>query len=785
MRQLSRLGFAPVALALVLASGLAAADPQLLTQREARETGLRCLRAGRFPEAVAAFAQADKCWPAPDPNGFPNDARSRIVTASFVGVWAEAMQAGKPDADRLPLAEFFVTHYPFFDTATSWDERAVGGWDYLARFAAETRRHQDDPSGRGARYDRCRALAALSDETGGATVLAWLEGDDWPTPHEDFGACALRAFRLLDRALDREPEASRETLRARVWAAYARRFAAARCFGRAAMAWGREIEAEPIATDPIALRWLRTEGMRRDLYTANADSALVRLGEVASPWVTPALVEAWGVVLLTHASEDPAHDQDRLSTAWRRLKERHAGTVEFGMASFAVFRSGPRSNWEVGEGARQEFLREWSEAAPQDPFLLWARWLRLGRQQEGDPTVTLAADDRATAEDLAARFPTESIGAAAELLLAEDDVRQGHGDAARRRYEAVARFDPEGVRLPAAHDPRNLIGAARERLIDYFRSRDPRRVVELSGNPIFAESPHFPSEFICGNAVHSAIDAEDRLQARRLVDAGLTEQAIERYWERLARSNLGNGSDEATIAFADLCVVTGRRSRISVAIEALRIRQQEETRAHPRYGSMEYEMQARRLEEYLAALDVATAEGAAGVARRLTELAAGMQWYRMERTRAFEAILSAASHVPRVAAEVPRHLTAPATAVGLMLARIAPGPVALDYALDVCLACGRNDLDRAPGALAALADEVLCAAPAAALRRIVERVRRDGPALWERARRSFRYLSFGPAWKTWSEFQDDVDPVVRDLARLELKRMRLAQPWLAYCQEGK
>ncbi len=765
-------------LAFVLVSGPAVAQPAQWTEREAREAGRRLLREGKFPEAIAAFAQSAKCWPCPRPHEYARDPRTGILERAFDEVWRDLEQSGTPEADRLPYADFYVAHFPFFDTDL---HQSVDRWVRMILLAAEIRMRLADPRGNDPRFDRCRLLAGLSGVEGGEKVLTLIESPDWPAPHEDFGACALRAARLLDARVRKEEHGWDTRFLHRAWLAYARRFSDARCFGWAMDLLSQESEAEERATDPVVLRWRRIRRARDCYEPEEASVAFARLAEVSAPWVTPALAEAWTMALRAGRAADEPAQRGEMIAAWRRMKDRFAGTPEFGMASFAVLWSDSHWFWHERSESQQDFLREWAAAAPEDPFLPWARLALIENLLERDGTAVLSDSEREDLTGMTRRFPSESIAAAAQLALAEDEVRRGQGDRARQRYEEVAKFDPEGVRLPAAGDPRDAVGAAREKLVVYFRSRNPRRVPEFSGNRIFSESPHMPDGEICGNAVQTSIESDERRQAARLVEAGLVEAALEEYWAGLSTPGVNGPDEEAALAFADLCVAAGRRDRITSAVAALRAIQEEENRKHPKYSEQGCAAQARRLEEYCAVLDAAPVEGAAGIARRLTTILAGVPPYSLDRVPSLDGVLRAARHSPRVIAEVPSHLSVPATPVSLLLARLAPGPETLAYALDVCLAAAPEEPGEPRSAYVRLARKVLLADPAAALRVILERVRTDGPALWERMRSVVAGFPLDARWSTFRGFRDDPDAAVRDLARLEMGQMRRADPWRVYC----
>ncbi len=508
-----------------------AAGPEWMTEREANAKGEQALREQRWDDAIAAFAQSDKSYPAPTWHDAWRDGRAVRIGRAIPAILQELDEKGAPAADMLPYWDFYVRGFPFFSSMVDPELPELQGvFDRCFLAAAEEHRRQLDPHGTDERFALCRKVASASADE----VIDLLE-NGWPEHHDDFGLCACRACKALydDLKIDC----------ARKSKAYLSRFASSACLGIAAARLGHGGEDLRIATDPIAIRSCLLEESR----SAPAD--------FKDPWLPASLLKVWTVVdikLGASTDDEVAEANGRL----HRIAHEMPKSPDLGLIFIAIASSSFRGEWSYAEDRYARFLAEWKEISPDDPYRPWGvLWPFLG----GSP-LPVRDEDRKALREVAARYPTEAIRPFVECVLAKDALFHGHGEEAQAYYEAALTFDPGGVRLPCPFRAEAAMAEARGRLIDFWSFRDPKRLGPLARMELDTEGGL--RETVDCVSTNQGLEVQHvRELARPFIRAGALDEAMTVY-EKHMTSDWSDGDERLVVDYVMLCLRTGQPARM-------------------------------------------------------------------------------------------------------------------------------------------------------------------------------------------------------------------------------
>ncbi len=761
----------------MLASACALAQAPPLTERDALEAGERALRERRWDDAIAAFAEAHKAWPAAEFEEAHHDPRSRIVTQAVDEILAELDRAGASPAEKLPYWEFYVEGFPFFstslnalDTPSALQARALS--------AAEERRRQADPEAKMDRFAPRRALeAALSDPS---AVLALLEGD-WPVPHDDWDLCALRALECLK---DAAKGAGWDCVR--TWKCCKNRFSYSPWMAyfdvRVYDAEKDDMEPPPATTNPRARRWWLIHLIgSHSLSDPDQIERVESLGQAAGPWISPGLTQAWAIGAYANPDENKEEYQRQCSLRLKRMVEDPSAPPEIGLARYNLLWQVARGRWDEIDLWIGDYVSDWREDDPEDPWLAWADYQVAAHHRGTWPVRPLPEADRRRLEAALAMFAGEAITPYAQCLLADDDLLYGRGEEALRRYRLVATFDAGSVSL---HGPEHADGAiawARGRLQTWTEHREPLKLGPFL-EPVDQRFGPFQEFGFCGNAFEGYGATQQRKTARLWRLAGRPDEGLKGY-EKAFRSEW-NAFDYMAVDYAALCLALGREDRIGERIGELEKRDSAaKAAASPGTTPTDYQGAATALRGFLADRARIEKEGIPGALAILEEDIAlhGSESIFDQRgphrIRGVLAILRASGCVDEKAA----HLwAAPPTPASIAIAAISHGEASLDFLIDATLTRPKDAQSlweysgrTYGGALAQRGEEVV--------KRILERIAADGMQRWDSYASILQRLPDGDVWRACAAALKDSDPVVQDLARMEMARVRRKDPWLAYC----
>lgn len=755
-------------LLVLCAPAFAQTDRPLLSVAEARTQGRRALLERRWDDAIAAFAQTVKTFPAPWVGA--EDPRNQVLLAALREILHDLDARGAPTAEKLPYWDFCWRGYPYF--SGNLLDLNYDAWqpDWLTAFrqAAEGRVQGEDPPGTNPRFDLCRRLAKLPADVGAAEAVRLLEVE-WPAGHADHGLCAYHALRILERLPARrddevEPQADR------AWAAYVKRFASSPLLGAAACRWGRLEEGLAAATDPVARRWIalaRLQANPEDRPLAETADRCRLAIEVSRPWIPEAMARVWVVNLCMREPDRDVYSPATARTQVEEMRRAFPDSRELGLACFTVFRLAwggldqrERPTW------LREFIARWESFRPDDPYLEWAKLIPLEDRQWQDPQARLTAGEIVSLRAIAGRDAEEPIGWLAASLLAEDEVRGGDFAPALARYETLARMDPARARLPAPLPGDDTLSLATSRLQEYYSTRDPRRAIELERKRFegWGGKNPYGNVWICGNWGEEFARAQELRKADLLARAGEVEAALEVYWQGIAGDS--HSVDlRAAVGFADLSTARGQKDRIREAAARLRLLDEDPWARRERVVS-NHAIAAKTFENYLAVLALARRSDVDGIVRLLEGPGDG----------GTDTIVRAVRRVPACADALLRRLPSIAWHPRVLLACAVDGEVALETLIDEFV------IEESAEGPARIGME---RHPLEAMRSLLRRVAALGPACWASLRERVGFLPAGARWTAFGELRAHVDPGVRDLAEMEQKLLERDSPWEVFCVRGK
>jgi len=747
---------------------LAGAEPAPLSEREAEELAERELRAHRWDEAIAAFAQTRKHYPAPTFE--THDPRSDVVQRVLGRILEDLERRGAPAAEREPFWSFTFDHFPFFSTG-SWNLRFDARWDpdfiALARF----RLGRADPLGKEPRFDLCRRLEAWPIDAPVGPLLDLLE-HDWPVPHEDFGCCAFHAWRILDAGRRAIAEVSAQIdFGARAREAYLACFVHSPYLGAAVEKWNHGCDGlDPALAHPRVRRWIDLDRWQSwvERQSTDPDSA-GGAPRISSPWIPSALVEAW---VATHELLDPDYSRDLPETALAKAAEfvrTHAGSSEArAVRYFALVRSRLHDRLRHRRW-RAQFVETWRREDPEDPFLLWAEvdGFEVERNREPEGRLPDAAIRRL--EEIVAKHPAESIRLAAEAMLARDEIGRGRGGQALARYRRMLEFDPRGIRLSCPVPPEARIDDARDQLLLHHAVRDPAGLALIleADPPAGGDSPFHVSTVICGNAVADWDRDARRRTAWLWARAGRPREAAEAYLRAaLFAGREAGGDPESALDYAEVACASGDLVRVSETADRV---------------AREQPMIAATLRGLLDALAAVDQDGIAAAlallaraedTKQVDELAVLRQVFRLR-----PALRSAAARAYEV----------PPTAESRALALAVGDEEAIAYLLE------HREKPDPTGRPAGIRFHLLDRG--ALTLGIIDRMAIEGVQAWEELRGLLPEGRYDP-WDRLGWVRGVVaarthpDEAIRDWAAYHRERARrtdpwLPDPWLLFCVEGE
>ncbi len=761
---------------LLLAAAYALAEAPLLSEREALEAGKKALRERRFDDAVAAFAQSDKAYPAGTQYDNRDDPRSAAIVSALQEILSDLAKRGATPAEHLPYWRFYLDNFPFFNIGLEVHlEPPAPDFDELFLAAAEEECRADDPKGTSDRALLCDRVKGACDAKDAEALLALLE-KGWPAAHADHDLCASRTWRVLEPWCSDEKKGTSNPDRAdRAWKAYVACFRGAACLGRAASVLGDLEEAFAAATDPRARRWcfLLMQPMGGDPVE---DAKFVEaLPSCSGPWVSNALARAWAMsgFVRNPEVEDPVDDPAEGAIRLDRMKKEFPGARELGLARFTFLWKSVREGWGTHQEWIDAYLDAWEQEAPDDPYLEWGRFEEISHRAVEGHGLPLQAGDRGTLERLAETYHGDALGAHASVLLADNAAACGEGDLALKRYQEVARFDVSSARLAAPFPSDLAVSSARERLIVYCEHRDPTKLPELLARRLSRGGP-FWEQAVCGNTGAESYRDNLRTALRRWTRAGRPEEVLDDYEEEAlgGASRSGSGFD---IEYAQACLATGHVDRIQATLKVLEGRPKDGELYAETKTLQQFLDDKGRIEREGPQAAVPLLEEALGESGSLTFFFRGRG---SPRAHGIIAILRSMKGTDAALAET----WSTGEEASVLLAS------AGDTDESVGFLVYQAELTHSAKELEGL-DELLAGAVTsrgeAAAREVLVRA-----AEWPTdnvAGIDTLLAGFDPEdlWKACSSLPDDAPIDARQRALEQLLRIRRENPWLAYCLEGK
>ncbi|MEK7866752.1 MAG: hypothetical protein AAB434_08710 [Planctomycetota bacterium] len=758
-----------LAVVCLFASTVAWAEAPTYSEGEGIEVGAKALREGRFDDAIAAFAQSDKASPGIHYGQAETDPRSSLIARSLLDCIQELDARGAPPSEKLRYWQFYADNYPFFSVMRmplsddSWQEAEFHN---CFTSAAQERCRQADPEGTSARSRWCERVAELCRAEDADALLACLE-NDWTDAHDDFGLCAARVSTVIQTRVQADRAVRQEWVsRSAAWHAYLDRIPDSAFLGQAACGWGDPEQALAIATDPRARRRCRL-GM---VGWGDDTATLMALGAESGPWVSEALGWAWAVSDLAVGHE--SGDRERARELLEEMKGRFPGRTELGMARFAIYWFD--SNGHVGESVLAEiraWLGQWEEAAPDDPYLAWARmeevWRRRLLGEDLDP------EDRRLLEGLIETYPADALGAMAKMLLAEDDLRRGDGKLALKRFEEVAAFDVRGVRLRGPRHAHRATEWAAGRLERYYEIRDVSRVFDLMA----------PTEMLIGRLHRDggcATGYEDPLGLDNL-------SRSYRRWSRPEHIEKALDEAEAELRnremwpppvreFVEACLRAGaedRLERVDSSLESLE-----------GLGQIAPSVRddIRALLEDRATIVRDGPSAAVGLVHDLVgeKIEAGHFFEGHGPLRAL-GILAILQSLRGVDAALASHRDHPASALAVLLASAGDTEDSIQYLIETCI----DRRAEVPGEVVGLAEEALAERGEPAARALYRRMARTPTEDHSLERSALARFDGGAMWRACVWVRDDEHLALPAWVQEEIERVAREDPWAGFALAPK
>ncbi len=747
---------------LLLASiaGPLGAEAPLLSEREALEAGKRALRERRFDDAIAAFAQCDKAYPA-GVRFKASDARSEQVSFALHEVLFELEKRGAGAKDKAPYWRFYVDHYPFFSTRPTCLYFVGMEYDTVGMELAEEECREDDAKGAPDRALLCDRVKRACDAKDAEAVLSLLE-KDWPAPHADHDLCAARVCPVL-AAWCGGNRARRE----RAWPAYIACFRGSLHLGHAACVFGYPGEALGATTDPRVRRWCLQQtgpaGNEPEDEIAFDEALLACSG----PWLTEATARAWAVTAFIRTWNG---DDDPVEAA-RRLEQMNSdmpGSREVGLARFTLLWKSVWRQWDLREAWVEGYIDAWEKESPDDPYLGWARYEAVRHRAAEAGGLPLDARDRRTLERLAERYRGDALAAHTTCLLADDAAACGDGELALSRYTEAAGFDPASARLPAAEHADVAVTRARERLAAYYEQRDPSKLADLLTERPCRYEP-FEEETRCGNEIAEEHRKSLRVLARRWERAGRPEEVLSVYRERLYD---GMGAPRTGIDFAEICLKCGKHETLEMLAHVLE------------GGEPDTVGDSGKVLRQLLDDEQCLKQEGVGSAPKLLEEALGTEprletFFRGTSATRAHGVLAVLRSLHDTDEALASTRVFPPTAVSLLLAGAGDTEASIDYLAAVALSptWGEEIRMLAAGALAVRGE--------AAARRVLtgfDSIEQEDHDWIASVLACFDPI---PLCKACASLPEDFPESARRIAREQLLRIRREDPWLAYALEGK